>query len=667
MKKSKLSLGLVTAFITTMAMTGCSSGVVAKDKALISFEGYNGVKYDIVTDEMYKNYVVNASGISDFYDKILEVLIRYQMKDAATKPETEKSYEIIEKEAINNVDAQKRTAQANKDKNGTQYDAEWDAILTSFGVENEQELLEHFIYQGEKTQLENWFIDQNLETLTKEFIGIQETGENAGKAVSGYKDLVSRLPYHIRHILVKIDDGGSNYTTGTISEKQAIALHDIVTDLAKGNETFGQIAFAQSEDTSNENYGDVGIMNNKASEDGSLSMFPEFQLGIYAYDALVKNKNKDYTAIKDGLGLTYEVRESAAKLTGNGSTTVTDIAGLSEVPFNVFLDLRKEIASLEASADGFEVSNGNAVLYPRNVIYNRYLNHHNPFIITNAARKDYNSLITDLANVDALGNTVNPNAKVEGVIDYSSVDGIAVITDPADRRTGFRSAKMLGLSNDESKLILTDENSNVIIGVRSASGGIHFIVVQKSIFDINDGQDDNVSLAQYYTAKVPGEDGYPKDAAGNDKNTYVNFINSSDKGVYTSRASELKSAIKSFDPTYQYRLYEYLTDGHLGELKFNAEIDLSKEIKNYVDRQRESNAVSQKIGMSKAWDKYFELIAAQNEMREIKEDDKYVRVVPEGCVIGFAKELEKYKNSSNPAEQELYRKYTKGGMCYYGK
>ena len=59
--------------------------------------------------------------------------------------------------------------------------------------------------------------------------------------------------------------------------------------------------------------------------------------------------------------------------------------------------------------------------------------------------------------------------------------------------------------------------------------------------------------------------------------------------------------------------------------------------------------------MGLAWDKYFEMIELQNETRENNK-----RVIPEGCIVGFNKQL----SALSDAEKAQYEE---GGACYYGK
>ena len=76
MKKSKLSITLVTSFIAAMALTACNE-VTKSDKAIVTFTPYDGSEaIEIITNDVYKQYRGTSSGISMFYDKILEVLTK---------------------------------------------------------------------------------------------------------------------------------------------------------------------------------------------------------------------------------------------------------------------------------------------------------------------------------------------------------------------------------------------------------------------------------------------------------------------------------------------------------------------------------------------------------------------------------------------------------------
>ena len=124
MKKSKLSITLVTSFIAAMALSACSS-VSAKKDTIVTFTPYGSKEsISLLTNDVYNQYKNSNAGVSKFYEKILEVLIRYEFKNKEFDG-GEKNYKEIEAWAKNEVQAQKDKAKANAKSNGTNYDDEW--------------------------------------------------------------------------------------------------------------------------------------------------------------------------------------------------------------------------------------------------------------------------------------------------------------------------------------------------------------------------------------------------------------------------------------------------------------------------------------------------------------------------------------------------------------
>ncbi len=608
MKKSKLSLGLVTSFIAAMSLTACNSLLTKDDGALVSFKGYDGETIEVITNDMYNQYVKTSDGVSKFYNQILEVLIRYEFKSGKMEGKAEKSYKQIEAEAKNSVQEQKDTAKKNAKNNGTKYEDEWEEILDAKGVEDEKELLENYIYDLEKSQIEDWYFkdEDNKAQLTKEFIGVDKDG-NATTT-----DIDSAFPYHIRHILLKVEDGGSDYYNGTVSSAQAKKIATTVSKLADGKQSFGAIALTDSEDTSNTAYGDVGIMTTQLSG-SSLQMVNEFQLGIYTYDAILNTQNTNETILK-GLGVSGDYKDSAKSV----KDYYLDEIGskITEVPYSAIEELG-EYAELETDLDNEKICDGNSILFPRNILWNKYLNRHQVFVISNA---------TQNTTMAALPNEV-------GAYDTTS----AKYALAEDGKCGFRAASEYGISTDANMRVLTDEAGRIILGVRSTYG-IHLMVMQKSVFEYADG-----ALEKYYTTEVPGSKNYPEGAE-----TYVNYVATSAKADYTERAKTVKDKIKGFDATYDYRLYNYMIDGL--DVQFNGSMgkDLGEAISDYIARQKENNLYNHEKGMNGVWETYFELLEAQEANRTSD------RMVSEGCVIGF----------TEAGHEGLYEK---GGACYYAK
>ena len=617
MKKSKLSITLVTSFIAAMALTACNE-VTASKEAIVSFKPYGSDKaISLITDDVYSAYRGTTNGVSKFYDKILEVLIRYEFKEGKFS-DGELEYKEIENWADNQVKEQKEKAKANAKSNGTNYDDEWDSILESNNVENAKELKEKFIYQKEKEVITNWYADNtdNAEALKNEFLGIDKDNKPVDQSTVEVK---AAMPYHVRHILVKVDEAANTnekFYKGTITEDAARKLSNIVTDLATSEKTFAEIAKdSDSDDGSAAKGGDVGIMTNDASS-GSLGMVNEFQLGIYAYDNLyTNNKNDQYASIiQKGLGITADV---VAKLPGK----------VVEVPYEAFVKLGK-YAAATTDKEGNKIGNGSEAFYPRNILWNKYLNLHNVFVIKN--RKDGSRLFGD--------------ADAKNEFAYDKLCGDAKYEADAAKVPGF---------NTTSEY-LEDERGNVIIGVRSQYG-IHFMIVEESMYDY-------AELATYYSTKLPTEEGYST-------NSYVGFIEGSTEDA-KKRADEVKSKITSFDATYDYRLYTYLTDKV--DMKFEeAAGDLEDKIERYIGSNKTNNAFKQEDGLEKVWRTYTELLEVQKTNREYQfntvnakgiAQNNLTRLVSEKVADDFIK---LYDGVGTVADYAQFLEETVGGYYYY--
>ena len=116
-------------------------------------------------------------------------------------------------------------------------------------------------------------------------------------------------------------------------------------------------------------------------------MVNEFQLGIYAYDA-IQYHDGEKEVIDNGLGLNDKF-ESDADFLLDTDTTVKSYfqkRGFAEIPYSVFKELG-DVADLEANYDtGLSVEDGKAAIYPRNLLWNRFFNNHSIFVITNGSQ-----------------------------------------------------------------------------------------------------------------------------------------------------------------------------------------------------------------------------------------------------------------------------------------
>ena len=649
MKKSKLSITLVTSFIAAMALSACSD-VTSSKTAIVTFTPYGSKEsIDLITDDIYKEYSKTSAGVSKFYDKILEVLIRYEFKEKKFD-KGELKYAEIETWAKNQVQEQKDKAKANAKSNGTNYDDEWESILESNNVESTKELTEKFIYEKEKEVIKNWYADNtdNAEALKNEFIGLDKDGNLVNSDPE--KSVKSAFPYHIRHILVKVDEASESsekFYKGTINESQAKLLYNTVSTLASGRYNFAQVASMYSEDGSASSGGDVGIMTNAATS-GSLGMVSEFQLGLYAYDNLYDETRKAdsvVATIKDELGFDSIVDEQNNK-------TAEEVlpASAVEVPYEAFVKIGK-YADVTADKFGNKLANGSSTVYPRNVLWNKYLNLHNVFVIKKAKTG------APTFDSDPVNNPVaNPNAE------FSALAG-------AEYNDASISASRFNANG-----YLVDEKGNVIIGVRSEYG-IHFMVIEKSMHEV-------ASLSDYYTTKLPSDSDYPKGADGKpSKDTYVSYIESQSNEDYKKRADDVKSKITSFDTTYDYRLYQWLNT-EVAITFTDAAKGLDQKIDAYINNQRKSNNVKQEEGLTKVWKRYTRMLARQDEDRNVcnwvttnpvdaSKSPKLTRLASEQIALDFYALYTQVKDeAANTPYSEvelkaLYEKFAEGGDYYY--
>ena len=601
MNKSKLSLSLVTSFIAAIAATGCGNKVTSNPKAIVSFTGYDGNTVDVITDDVYFDYLKTSSGIGKFYDAMLEVLIRYEYKNEqsalwtrADGEQPSETYSSVENTCKNLIKSMKKDAKQSASANDTSYKKEWEKVLEQQGVENEKELLQKLIYDKEKENVEDWYFKSNEEDLLKEYIGLET------------KNVASAYPYHIRHILASVSGGSSDFYSGTISESEALKLYTVARSLKDGKQTFGEIAIAESGDSSSAIASDGTRMNGSVGiMDRSTSFVNEFKLGLYAYDAIYSRAAADED-VKAGLGINADVE------------TKLENIGLSYVPYQVFEQLNQFKAD-EKDEKGHVVNDGNSNYYPRNIYWNKYLNRHNVFVITNneLVENSVNGEITNATPVDA---------------------GIAAVADGV-KACGFRHVDGISLSNDQ--LILCDENANPIVCVRSEHG-IHFMIIERSIYGENDAIDAN--LTTYYTAD---EDVYNDPA----NTTFVGYIKTDNKAKYKERAKDIESKITSFDSTYDYRLFNYFIEKEGNKISFNSadnSFNLLEAVESYIKNQQEYNMWNVEKTLNDTWRTYLELIEVQ-EANRIEE-----RLIPETCAL-------KFKNGNEDAEFEV------GGKCYYAK
>lgn len=645
MKKSKLSVGLVTSFIGALALTACNetADVTSKENTLVELVDYNGDTIEIQTDETYAKYSESSDGRKLYYDAILEALIRYEYKGLSEREEGLKSYNSLLKQVDDAVASAKETANDNASTNGTTFDEEWTKILESHDCENEDDLKQYYLYNYEKEELADWYAKNNIDSLKNEYIGVQSNWSLVPEDEKT-EDVNSLFPYHILHTLVTLSADKANYNRGTITSSEASNLWQTVRKLIDKSYSFESIAGSDlNGDTGSKSaFGDVGIMTTKTS------FYNEFKLGIYAYDAILSGVNaydeNGNGAIYEAFGLDPEaevttmtsanggnagvVKENVQTLienemVANVSTPLSNAAAFTQIP-TIPYDVFRQIGNLaeEDKILGLAPEAGDVAL-PRNVLYNQFLNFHSPFVITDE----------DLVDNDDYG------VDVVNTVKHNFVTGDLKIAD-----TNFVEMTI----NGEQKGVLCDRNGNVIVCVRSEAG-IHFMLMRKSIFqgtNVATGKNTQ-SLQDYYTTAIPGDSDFP--ATGE---TYVNMKSTDDQSYYKDRANNIKDAIKdtNFDAAYDYRLYEYLVGEDslvYGKLQYS-DPKVEKNIKEYIKLLREAKSVSDAESINSSWQTYLLMLRYQNTVRAFENS-----LLPSTCAFTF-----------NAAHADEYKE---GGRCYVNK
>jgi hypothetical protein len=311
MKKSISALGLVAIMAATAALSSCNRPTYDAGGSIFTYTDAAGNVVSYSASDLLESYQEVGSSASTEFDKVYEVLVRkyYQSDSMSAKLKS------LQTKAKKDVETSKSAAQKSATTNGTTYEEEFQKILDTAKVKNAEELYQKDLYDGEKTDYEDTYNTNNREAMRDgSSEGLNSTNylfakdDNYGRASKGW--IKETMPYHVRHILVKVSAAAGAYTQGELTESSTTSDAGEATKLAttimrlagadtstKGTtsansrESFGEIAKNTSDDTSSAaKYGETGDSSLSVMTK-STSFVSEFKLGIYAYDALYNQKN----------------------------------------------------------------------------------------------------------------------------------------------------------------------------------------------------------------------------------------------------------------------------------------------------------------------------------------------------------------------------------------
>ena len=571
MKKRLLTLSMVS--LLTLGLASCSD-VDAKKTSdgkdiIVSIETEGGV-VNYTADDLLNHYSSTETGVKAYYNAIYDVLVRH---DQEITPEMSTTIEEDMETFLN-------TCKTNASNNGTTYKTELSNSLEAEGVETTGELRELKELNVQKTKYSENFYDQGLEdgTFAKKYIE-------------------EKAPYHIRHILIKTDDvSGSSVYNKEISKEESKKIYSIISRLASGKTTFGDVAYDASDDSSNSLYGSVGIM------DFDTGFVSEFKYGVYYYDAFLSGKNDTGKTQEQLLEM---LRIPSSIELGEGNTLNTKEVldnSVFTVPysavemFQAYADTTKTIDNktyTDEIVSGSVRQSITSNYYPRNVLFNTYFNNHGL------------TFITDEGFGDTTGNAnwTTPNAEL-----------IAVLGENFDGK------------------ILTD-NGNPILVTYNPSTGLHFMIIEKSPINQkytsytsyeNKSEGEEVALnnleeelLHYYSLDVPSGS-----ANVTNDNRFVTYIKTT-RTEYDKRATTLENKFKSYDSNMEYKIFESLIYDDNGTIRTDVTIDekILNTILTYIKDQRANTEYSTLESKVASWTNYLQLLEFLGLQKDAKQLD----------------------------------------------
>ena len=717
MNKKRSALGLALLLGVTVGLSACNYPTETTDGSVLTYTDAQGNRVSYTAEQLLDDYLGNGSSLSTEFDRVYEVLVRNYYND----PSQASVLKTLEDKARADVITDKQTATSNASSNGTSFEQEWQTILNSHDCDNADELYQYHLYQEEQSRfLDDFYAtfgtgDSSINgtevmrdgelTIDGETRAAFPASEEWGRGDAGY--LKEQMPYHIRHILIKLTSATSgNFTQDTITETgengggEATNLATLILRLAGVNErlqtltnrpTFSQLAAQFSGDTgSAANGGELstdsstGLMTKVMESD----LVNEFKLGIYAYESLYNQREKATAYGSENVyritpGLTEDATSTAdvdATQTLSNDKTVHEFfveEGIGTIPFGAALALL-ENSDVDTDVNGNKVNDNNAAFYPRNIIFNKYFNKHNVCVITpNAIEMNTLSQIaTTIGSNDIVtagqraANTVGGNyvtgENYEGAHSdfFASLPGFQVDTTDI----------LPGINGDKKDNVLTNSEGQVVLVVRAGTDsyqGVHFIVINRSALSkyglsaqTNEGKTEYVenteqtngtaTLNQYYTTYTTSSSSYPKDSEGKNLQTFVTY-----QGTQTStqntRSSNLVSEIRGYNKNLTSFQFQSLVDGTSSsdgaKIEF-ADAGVQKNLETYVRTSRQSTTDDNFDTWKNNWLTYAELLQAQEEARSLGSSTMTGTLISEHCAVQYGQ-----------ADKDAT--WTNNGACYY--
>ena len=516
-----------------------------KEKAVITINTPNGT-IDVVSREDFDSLKdSNNCGLTFFnsmYNSLIWEMYMNQNSKLWTselKPSTLPYSELVSiSESF--VSEAKNRARSNAISNGTSYEDEWNSILKEYGAKDAQELKEISMKRSIDDVLSNSYA--NL---------------NSDRFIDSYLNIIQAYPFVTRHVFKRLEKNTNEDIPILITQNEANSICDTFSALLRNS--FSITAYQFSDDGSTNQGGDTGIM------DKNTSFVNEYKLGTYLYSlSKLEKENKNAEIHASNLQLSNSNKEKLGNL------------NLSYVPGRVFRLLGK-YASTEKSNNGTIQKNGDPRYFPRNILFNKYINRHNFFLISNdEIAQDSSSTLS--VYVDKDGSDFSQTSYYD-------------FGEPQTGKGGFRNIP--ALCRDSEHKILTDENGQPIIGIISEYG-LHFINIEKSGFDNN--------LTSYFSLTDESENSFIGRLGFENVESQKNYLIKRTMEFNKSLRYDLFKKLLSIDDSYSFNCLEKT-------------YNLDKKISDAFIEEQENFLISVNANLSEKWNEYSALIEKQKQYR----------------------------------------------------
>lgn len=548
MKNGKKAISLMLTALTVVSLSSCFD-VTSGDEGEILNYTYNGQSLKITTQDIVDKYLSEnkTEHAKAYYDALYEVVVRANFEKGGLLEKYKSAVESTANQSVLN-------AKDEADNSGKS----WHDYLVEKGYNddttNDEQKEKEFYLDQLFTAMETRVTDEfNNQFNTWKMDDVDSAAQQKYNTLWGENGFINeKLPYHVKHILVKVDatETTGKYSRGHISSANVEKLYQTITSLVNGDE-FGEVAKNYSDDPGSASKGGEHIMNI------DTGFVDEFQMGIYAYDTLL-------SAGADGKSMyanepNYAEKKEKLNLPGATSDNDGQIAkeikdlGASFIPYGV-VEKMYEDKDKEKTKDGISIYNGDADYFPRNIYFNKYFQNRNVAFITPEAAWQTSDLTLGTGDSGYRQVTDNvTNKKVFTDINDKGNYATKKANDSTLSEEQLKNFHEIKFTNGTSKNVLCDNEGNPILVVRNqeSSAGIHLIVIERSAFDETDkhfdakayieqgakGSEEEVKnhyatkLNEYYATDNPKKkDGYDETT---NKPYYVNTFPGYDSGAQT--------------------------------------------------------------------------------------------------------------------------------------